>query len=187
MFLKPRTVGSNAHSCCVHGNAVCNIDRLGVVVSGKAASGGLVEAGWCDASVKDLQIQSLEQLLALGSIVEMASFKGPMQSITAAEIADPGTRTVSLIERVFLTVDWFASCSAVHRVRRDLWEQWDDCATLADSCEAFVRTNLRFRDDYDFYPEVRPREQKGKRGSGRRHSRSPKAKRAAKPQEQPEQ
>lgn len=143
-----------------------------MAVLGKAASGGLVEAGWCDESVKDLQIQSLEQLLALGSIIEMASFKGPMQSITSAEIADPSTRYVSLLERVFLTVDWFASCSALHRVRRDLWQQWDDCATLATSCEVFVRTSLKFRDDYEFYPQVRVRERNGKKGAARRQSKS---------------
>jgi hypothetical protein len=113
----------------------------------------------------------------------MASFKGPMQSITATEIADPSTRSVSLLERVFLTVDWFASCSALHRVRRDLWQQWDDCATLAASCEMFVRTSLKFRDDYDFYPEVRMRERKGKR----RASKSQKAKRKAVSKRQPEQ
>ena len=154
--------------------------------SGKAVSGGLVDAGWCDSSVKHLQIQNLDQLLALSSIIEMASFKGPMQPVTAAEISDPTTRSISLLQRVFLTVDWFASCSALHRVRRDLWEQWNECAALATGCETFVHTNLGFRDDYEFYPEVRLRGQKGSRGAGRRQSKSKRPKRDARAKEHPE-
>ena len=146
-------------------------DFRGSISFGRALSGGLIEAGWCDSSIESLQIQNLEQLLALGSLIEMASFKGPMTSLNAAEIAEPSLRKVERIERVFLVVDWFASCSALWKVRRDLWEGWDECAALADSCEGFVGQGLGFRDEYDWYPEIRRRsggskgaENKGKRG-----------------------
>jgi hypothetical protein len=55
-----------------------------------------------------------------------------MQSITATEIADPSTRSVSLLERVCLTVDWFTSRPAPHCVRE-----------ISKSSGVVVRRSLR--------------------------------------------
>jgi hypothetical protein len=109
---------------------------------------GLLELGFCDSGVKDLRLQTVQQLRIL-------SVKPNSMMLHEDEIADPRKRVVPKVQRAITVVSWLSYCAAVSKVRPNLFAEWEECQGLYERCGGFVSTVLNLRKGYTWYPEVK--------------------------------
>jgi hypothetical protein len=137
-------------------------DYQGAMQYEAAESSGLVKLGLCDRSITELRPQTIRQLEILATPAWGA------ERPSAEEVEQPNRRVVQKIDRIAAVTTWLSYCGAVFKVRPDLWKSWGACARLHQTCGDFVSDELKFRTDYEWYPDFVPKPARPTRNPGRK-------------------